>query len=117
MSEDFAKSKSAFLKALTIEQFNLSDATDAIDSKDIKEMNLCYENLSSAVTDLEGQLSVVLKVAAKDDKVEVDEIKTWRSEQKKSIQEIKEMMHALNHEMKVLQQEEEETRGAHRRHL
>ena len=93
MSEtNFSKAKSAFEKALTIEQFNLTDASEAIEFKDIKEMNLCLETISSSVTDLEAKLAAALRIAADDDASEVDEIKKWRSEQKKGIHSMKSMI-------------------------
>ena len=96
MSEiSFSKAKSAFVKALTIEQFNLSDASDAIESKDTKEMNLCLETISSSVAELETKLATVLRIAADDDGAEVEEIRKWRSEQKEGIQSMKSMVKTL----------------------
>ena len=116
MSEtNFSKAKSAFEKALTIEQFNITDASEAIEFKDIKEMNFCLETISSSVTELEAKLAAALRIAADDDASEVDDIKKWRSEQKKGIQSMKSMIKTLEYEIRYIDQETEQMSIAKRR--
>ena len=116
MSEtNFSKAKSAFEKALTIEQFNLTDASEAIEFKDIKEMNFCLETISSSVAELEAKLAAALRIAADDDASEVNEIKSWRSEQKKGIHSMKSMIKTLEYEIRYIDQETERMNIAKRR--
>ena len=61
-------------------------------------MNLCLETISSSVTDLEAKLAAALRIAADDDASEVDEIKKWRSVQKRGIQSMKGMIKTLEYE-------------------
>ena len=73
-----------------MEQFNLTDASEAIEFKEIKNMNFCLETISS--TELKEKLAAAFCIAANDDASEVDEIKKWRSLQKRGIQSMKSMI-------------------------
>lgn len=57
----FERFKYIFKRTLALAQLNLSDANEAIEEKDIKELGLCKENLVNAITELEATLYDTLK--------------------------------------------------------
>jgi hypothetical protein len=80
MGEDisFENAKSAFQRAVQIQQLALLDAEEANHFGNLSDISLSRESLSESVVHLERELSATLKFATTDD-ISIDEAR--RSEQ------------------------------------
>ena len=79
----------AFDRILQVEQMALQDANESMDSENSDDIRFYEDSLSKSVGFLEEQLSNVLKTAADDSSISIDEIRKYRTEQKTHINEFK----------------------------
>ena len=79
----------AFDRILQVEQMALQDANESMDSENSDDIRFYEDSLSKSVGFLEEQLSNVLKTAADDNSISIDEIRKYRTEQKTHINEFK----------------------------
>ena len=99
LNNNTIRKKQDFERFLTVKQFLLEDAEEALKSKVPDEINFSRSILSKAVGDLESTLDHTLEILVNDRGIDFSYLKQWRDNQRQFINDFKELIRKMQVEL------------------